>query len=65
MRWMSEKVERDSSGVPYLRPADHLAVSFELWAMEDFDAGDGLHGLPINRTDDTENAGKSHVIHKN
>lgn len=33
--------------------------------MEDFDAGDGLHGLPINRTDDTENTGKSDVIHKN
>lgn len=33
--------------------------------MEDFDAGDGLHGLPINRTDDTENTGKIHVIHKN
>lgn len=33
--------------------------------MEDFDAGDGLHGLPINRTDDAGKTGKSSVLHKN
>lgn len=27
--------------------------------MEDFDAGDGLHGFAIYGTDDAENAGKS------
>lgn len=27
--------------------------------MEDFDAGDGLHGFTIYGTDDAENAGKS------
>lgn len=49
----------------YLGPADHLAVSLELGAMEDFDAGDGLHGLAVDGADDTEKAGRSRVIHKN
>lgn len=42
------------SHVLYLCPADDLAIGFEFGAMEDFDTGDGLHGLPINGTDDTE-----------
>lgn len=43
-----------SVGVPYLCPADYFPVGFELRAVEDLDAGDGLHGLPVDRTDDTE-----------
>lgn len=35
----------------YLCPADDFAVGFELRAVEDLDAGDGLHGLSINRAD--------------
>lgn len=42
------------SGVLYLRPADDFAVGFELRAVEDLDAGDGLHGLPVDGTDDAE-----------
>lgn len=38
----------------YLCPADHFAVSFKLGAMEDLDAGDGLHGLAINGADDSD-----------
>lgn len=38
----------------YLCPADDFAVGFELRAVEDLDAGDRLHGLPIDGTDDAE-----------
>lgn len=40
----------------YLRPADDFAVGFELRAVEDLDAGDGLHRLPVDGTDDAEQA---------
>lgn len=45
---------REQNECRYLRPADDFAVGFELRAVEDLDAGDGLHRLPIDRTDDTE-----------
>lgn len=38
----------------YLCPADHFAVSFKLGAMEDLDAGDGLHGLAVDGADDSD-----------
>ncbi len=41
------------SAVLYLCPADDFAIGFELGAMEDLDAGDRLHGLPIDGTDHT------------
>lgn len=37
----------------HLRPADHFAIGLELWAVEDLDAGDGLHGLAVNGADDS------------
>lgn len=40
--------------VSYLCPADDFAVGFELRSVEDLDAGDGLHRLPIDGTDHTE-----------
>lgn len=40
--------------MPYLCPADHFAVSFKLGAMEDLDAGDGLHGLAVDGADDSD-----------
>lgn len=43
-----------NSSVLYLRPADDFAVGLELGAVEDLDTGDGLHRLPIDRTDHTE-----------
>lgn len=46
-------VAAGTSRVTYLCPADDFAVGFELWAMEDLDAGDGLHRLAINGTDHT------------
>lgn len=38
----------------YLGPADDFAVGFELRAVEDLHAADGLHGFPIDRADDAE-----------
>ena len=38
----------------HLCPADDLAVGLELRAMEDLDAGDGLHRLPIDWADDSK-----------
>lgn len=40
--------------VSNLCPADDLSVGFELRAVEYLDAGDGLHRLPIDGTDDAE-----------
>lgn len=38
----------------YLSPADDFAVGFELGAMEDLHAGDGLHRFSVDRADDAE-----------
>lgn len=38
----------------YLGPADDFAICFKLGAVEDLDAGDGLHGLPVDWADDAE-----------
>lgn len=56
-------MKAQQSGVSNLCPADDFSVGFELGAMEDLDADDGLHRLPIDGTDDAENTQNS-VLNK-
>lgn len=49
----------NENSVSNLCPADDLSVGFELRAVEYLDAGDGLHRLPIDGTDDAESTHKT------